>query len=422
MVTMLNEWRAALGWRGALSLATMVSCLALLGLQLRTALPVNAWSVAYAILAMKGQPGLEVLPGPPKGHMRAPIWLAQEAVAQGSPQRALDLVAGLPESDLRDVLRIQGEAFFALGDDGKAVDAWERAGDYQSLAKAGSVAESKGAFDTAELAYRAGWKINPEMGTLPLANFLWHARGGPVAAEQVLRSSLSRYDPHNLNWLRSLGLVLQAQSRWDEAIAVYQEALNESPHDLYSLYLIGLAYVSGKNDTARAQSIFEKMILLAPTKGDGYFAMGLLAAKQGEFDKADTWFIQAIARNPDNPEWWVVRGNTARDAMNVPFSLDIYNKAVQRFPDYALLYYEMARAYQLDNDRDLAINAIEKAQGYQTRPNAWYFVRAGKIYEWAGERAQARSEYLGALSVDPGNLSAHQAAEQYLLRLDSVGD
>jgi len=382
----------------------------------------NTWSLAYARLAMNGQPGLGALPEPPKAHMRSPLWMAQEAVELGAPERALALVAPLSESESRDVLRIQGAAFFAMGDYRQAIGAWEEAGDYQSLANAAALAEVKGSFETAELAYRGGWMVDPAAGTLPLANFLLQIRGDPVAAEQLLRASLPSNGANNLNRLRALGLVLQAQSRWDEAIAIYQGALNESPDDLYTLSLIGQAYLDGKNDSARAQSTFERMISLSPSKGDGYFAMGQLMASEGKPEEADAWFLQAIDRNPDNPWWWVVWANTARDSEDPSLALDIYNEAVQRFPDYALLYFEMARAYQLASDGELAIQAIQEALAYQERPNAWFFVRAGEIYEWAGERPQARSEYLSALEVDPGNTSAHQAAEQYLLRLDAVGD
>jgi tetratricopeptide (TPR) repeat protein len=394
----------------------------LLGVRMQQVLPLNKWSADYARLAMNDQETLDGLPDMPKAHRRAPLWLAREAGKHGLPERALALVEPLSGTQSRDVLRIQGEAFFALGDDEKAIDVWEKAGDYQSLAKLGASAESSGYFDTAELAYRAGWKVDPTDGTLPLANFLWHVQRNPAAAEHVLRASLSSVDEKQLNWLRALGRVLQAQSRWDEAIAAFQDALILKPDDLSTFSLLGYSYLDGKQDNAQAKSIFERMIALAPTKGDGYFAMGQLMAKQGRPDEADPWFAQAIERNPDIPSWWVVRGNTAREAGEVSLSLDIYHEGLELFPDSPSLYHEMARAYQLENNPGLAIQAIEKALACQERPNAWYFVRAGEIYQWAGETSRARSAYLNALKVDQGNSAAHRAAEQYLMRLDAAGD
>ena len=365
----------------------------------------------YDHLVLNSQPGLGVQPDPPNAHVRAPLWLAQEAVASGSPQRALGLLQGLPESSDNDVLRIRGKALFALGNYSEAVRAWGEAGDYQSLATAAVSAESDGLYDAAELAYRAGLRVDPTDGTTPLANFLWHVRDNPAAAEQILRVSLSQCDARNLNWLRGLGQVLQAQSRWDEAIAVYKQALNENPDDLYTLYLLGLGYVNGKNDAAGARSIFEHMIALAPSRGDGYFAMGLLAAKEGKPEEADGWFVQAIARSPDDPWIRVVRANTARMAQKLSLALTIYSETVKQFPTYSTAEYERAWAYKLSNQPEQAMASIDHALALMKSPNLSYYLRAGRIYEWAGDDAGALKAYSQALRIDPQNAVARQAVE-----------
>jgi len=164
------------------------------------------------------------------------------------------------------------------------------------------------------------------------------------------------------------------------------------------------------------------MIEAAPEDGSRYFAMWQLLAEGGNPEEADAWFDQAIDRNPYNPWWWVVRASTARDAGDVSYSLEIYHAALERFPGNASLYFEMARAHQLYNNQALAIQAIENAIAYMARQNAWYFVRAGEIYEWTGDLAKARSAYINALEIDPGNSVAHKTARQYLARLDAEGN
>lgn len=410
--------------RPVLYVGLLLASLALLGLRLGQTLPINAWSLSYARLAMKGKPALDVLPEAPERHERASIWLAEEAVSSGDPARALDLLDATDRESAQDALSssVRADALLAQGYFPEAVEGWVQAGDYQSLIQAATVAQSQGRLDDAELAYRGAWSLSPADGTLALANFLWQGRGDPAEAERVLRTSLSSYDAGNLNRLRSLGLVLQAQSKWEEAIVVYQEALNQNSDDLYTLTLLGHAYLDGKDNFELARSIFDYMISVAPREGDGYFAMGQLMAKQGKSEEAEEWFVEALVRNPENPWWWVVRANTQRNADNISTSLGIYHEAVRRFPSFAPSYFELAWAYKLNGQPKEAIRAIEQALARQGMSNPWYFVRAGEVYEWAGEKAQARLAYLSALEVDTGNVYAHWAAQQSLHRLDSAAE
>ena len=203
---------------------------------------------------------------------------------------------------------------------------------------------------------------------------------------------------------------------------LYQQALDQKPEDLYTLRLIGEAYYLGKEDPVEAYNVFQSMLSLAPEKGDGYFAIGQLRGHQQKYDEAEQWFIRALERDTNNPYWWFVRANTARNAQKLQLALDIYTQTVQQFPNYAHAYFEMAWAYKLNDQPEQAINAIELALDRQQIPNAWYFVRAGEIYEWAGERAQARSAYLEALAFKPGNLPAQRVAQGRLLQLDTTGE
>jgi tetratricopeptide (TPR) repeat protein len=402
--------------RIALYLGALLACLGLVGLRLGNALPINAWSLGYARLAMNGKPGLDALPLPPEGHQGASVWLAGEAVTSGDPERALDLL-GEPDRDgAADVLSasVRADVLMAEGHFADAVESWVSAGDYQSITQAATQAQSQARLDDAELAYRGAWRLSPVDGTLPLANFLWQVKGDPAAAEALLRQSLTNRQAENLNWLRGLGNVLRAESRWDEALAYYERALQEKPDDLYTLRLIGEVYSLGMDQPEVARGYFQRMIDLAPEDAAGYFAVGQLMAKDEQFDEADLWFVRALSRNPDDPWMWVVRANTARSAGNVALALEIYEETVQRFPDYALAYYELAWAYRLNNEPRQAVGAIEGALARQQLPSPWFFVRAGEIYQWAGDGMGALKAYRLALSIDPKNTVAQQRVESLL--------
>ncbi len=379
---------------------------------------VNRWSIAYLSQSQsmenEGAEKMQV----PEGHARAPAWLAWEAIEVGEPELALEITNPILDSGDIFGLRVRGEALAGSGDFEAAVNAWVQAGDFLSLLKAAQENEANDLLENAEQAYEGAWKVNPSQGILPLTNFYWHVKGDLSAAERVLRRSLGERHSSHLHQLLTLGRILEAQSRWDEAMAVYKEAQRQKPNDIYTLRLIGFAYLNGFGNFDGASKIFMRIISLAPDMGDGYFAMGQLMAKQDRFDEADRWFLQALIINPNVPKWWVIRANTARQAQNISLALDIYDQAIHQFPDYANAYYEMAWAYRMDDKPEGAIKSIEQAIALERTPREWYYRRAGRIYEWAGEQGLAIKAYRRALELAPTNPSTLNA----LQRLDVSGE
>ena len=254
-----------------------------------------------------------------------------------------------------------------------------------------------------------------------MANFLWHIKNEPSASERILRQSLAEYQSANVNWIRTLGNVVRAQERWDEALVEYERALELNPDALYTLQLIGETYMLGLSNSEKASEIFYAMVVLAPESGIGYFELGRLMAEMERFDEADQWFAEAIERNPDEPWWWVVRANTAREAQNLPLALDIFNTAVERFPNYSMTYYEMAWAYKLNDQPAQAIEAINNAIRSMNTQNVWYYLRAGSIFEWAGEIEIALDTYNKVLSIENANPLAVEIAERGIIRLEGEG-
>jgi len=98
--------------------------------------------------------------------------------------------------------------------------------------------------------------------------------------------------------------------------------------------------------------------------------------------------------------------------MYLNLALAVYQEVLARFPDYAYSYYEMAYAYQLNKQPVQAITAIEQALALMTPPNAGYYVRAGSIYEWVGDKNRALNAYRQALLIDPRNAAALEGVER----------
>jgi len=398
-----------------LFLLLAVAAVALMGMSpARQAWQINAWSVQYARRMFNPLAAQSALTEPPAGHARAKVWQAKDALQSGDPVLAETLVASQAAQGDPLSMRLMSDALAAQGDFAGALAIWQKAGDAASVLRVASQAQQAGHLEDARMAYQAAWELDKESGTLPLVNFLLGSKQDYGAAENVLRQSLAAL-PNSKSWplwSNRLGDALRAQKRWDEALTAYESTLVHSPDNWAAHIGVGWTRYDRGDGLQAAMSEFQKAINAPNSQGNGHLAVARILTSEKKFEEADAWFVQALALNPDAQWWYVYRGNATRQAGNLTLALEVYQEALARFPDFAPAYYEMAYAYQLNEQSAQAITAIEQALALMTPPNANYYARAGNIYEWAGDKTKALNAYRQALLIDAKNVTALKGVER----------
>ncbi len=376
---------------------------------------INAWSLEYVRYAFSSTANQFMLASPPEGHARAALWLASAALRSDNPTLAETFIASQSAQGNRFALSLMADALLAQGDFVGALAIWQQTKDIDALLEVAPQMAQAGRLEEALMAYETAWTLNAESGALPLVNFLLNYEQDYSRAEDILRQSLASApnSKRQLDWSRRLGDVLQAQKRWEEAATVYENIIAQTPNDWASY--IGLGWTRYERGDGPQQAIeeFQKAIAIDQTRGDGYFAVAQLLRREQRFVEADDWYRLALERNPKR-EWYIARANAARSAGNLELALATYQEAAEKFPTYAAVYYEMALTYRLNEQPEEAEASIEKALSLMIRPDEAYYVRAGQIYEWSGDAAQALKAYRNALTIDPDN----SAAQQGIRRLD----
>lgn len=107
----------------------------------------------------------------------------------------------------------------------------------------------------------------------------------------------------------------------------------------------------------------------------------------------------------------VSKANAFRDEGNYSEAISQYGAIIEEFPQDERPYYELAWAYWLIGEADLAISSIERAVVIGPS-NLRVYLRAGQIYELAGNPQKALQAYQRALQISPENLEALQALER----------
>ncbi len=346
----------------------------------------------------------------PVGHDRAKIWLAQDAIAGGDPQRALALIEPLALQNDPFVLHIQAAAFEQQGNFAGAVQKLVQLRDAYRLIQLGDKASVANDRADALAAYQAASEIDSNTGVMVLANFLAINIGDLTGADAVLEKALATY-PFSLMrdaWYKSFGDNLRKQKHFDEAETVYKAALIEYPKD-WAFYIgLGWVYYERGDGLQPAIDEFQKAIALDKTSGVGYYAVAQVLTRDQRFVEAHSWYRLALEHDPRNGQWIIGRGNNARDAGNLDLAMSLYQETALMFPGFSTAYYEMAYNYMINDQPEEAKTFIEKALALMNPPNEYYYVRAGQIFEWRRENGRALDAYNKALTINPANSLAQQ--------------
>lgn len=368
----------------------------------------NLWSIQFSRYALNPQADLAEPPDPPAGHNRAELWLAADAMQKGEPALAERLISEKAAQGDPLAMNLMAEALLAQNKFAEAVLIGKQASEAGLLLSIGYKAQAAGSLEAALQAFEAAWKLEAETGALPLANFLIYSKQDHATAELLLRNALSTYPASRYwpAWSNRLGDVLRTQKNWGEAEAAYQATLARAAQDWGAHIGLGWVYYERGDGLQAAMDEFQLAITNPESKGQAQYAIGQVLAREKRYQEADTWFAQAIALEPDNRWYYLLRGNAARQAGDLDLALGVYTQAMDRFPDFAYTYSELAYAYQLNEQPEQAMAAMEQAVSLIRPPNLNFFLRAGSIFEWGGETEQALEYYRRALQIDPQNAAA----------------
>ena len=193
-----------------------------------------------------------------------------------------------------------------------------------------------------------------------------------------------------------MGDLLRSEKRWDEAISIYESILEHNAAYWQAYIGLGWAKYERGDGLAEALTEFQKAIAIPESKGNGQFAIAQVFTREKQYQQAEDWYSQALALNPEAKWWWLARANALRSSGELSKAIPIYLMAIEKFPQFSPLYYDIAWAYKLNQQLTEAAQYIEKAIALMETPNLGYYVRAGNIYEEMGEKKSASSVSTGA--------------------------
>jgi adenylate cyclase len=172
-----------------------------------------------------------------------------------------------------------------------------------------------------------------------------------------------------------------------------QKAIDLSGEDSDSLRILSMVFLL-RNQYEKALIEAQKAVELAPSSAENYFFLGLVLRFIDRYDEAILFLKKAIRLNPVAPIFYL--NNLAfAYAFSGQYekAIPLWNRAIERNPDYRFAYCGLTYAYQMSGNETKAREAA--AEVLRIKPNFSVDQDAGKVNPF--KDADLKKRWLEAL-------------------------
>ena len=207
----------------------------------------------------------------------------------------------------------------------------------------GKRAQLRGDDEAALFNFRESLVVGPSAHAFYELVALEIKQGELQAAETDLGIGLKLY-PHDYYLHNLLGSVRHEQGRYAEAIASFEEAIEDNPALPWARINRGLTYHK-KGDYDKALEDFDAVLSVYPDQDRGRFFKALTLEKMKRYGAARTIIDELAKANPLDASLWLVQGWLYYKTDKVRQGEAILKKYVQQEPDDPEGHYKLATLY-----------------------------------------------------------------------------
>ena len=151
-------------------------------------------------------------------------------------------------------------------------------------------------------------------------------------------------DSKSPEFLYKFALIALQAGMSDAAKAALESALKLRPNEPAYLLGYGIAWLR-KGDLFEAEKVFRHLIQLQPNNESAQVHLGYVLLNQKKYDEARVW-LEKSARSPAAiPEVFYYLGLVAQEQNDDAKAISLFEKAVQKLPDYAHARIALGSSY-----------------------------------------------------------------------------
>src|SRR5689334_13319005 len=204
-----------------------------------------------------------------------------------------------------------------------------------------------------------------------------------------------------MNAAYQTGLKLSSQGRHAEAIAQFEQALAQSPHDTKVLFALGNTAGQLGLD-AVAEQFYRQVLALEPMRVEATVHLANLLRTSAQYDAAIALLEPALGREPQSPELLLTMGSALREKGDLARARNLYEAALAARPNYAPALANLADMVSDCGERERARALYDQAIKADPK-NPQARLNRGILHLLNGELKQGWRDYAARIEV-PGKI------------------
>ena len=188
--------------------------------------------------------------------------------------------------------------------------------------------------------------------------------GQLAQAESLAKDLIDKY-PQVFVLHHVLGLCLDGQQKFAEAVVSYQNAVKFQPNkkdpslpDL--LFNLGIA-LTQLNRLEEAANAYQQALLIKANFFEAHGNLGTVLQRQGKLEAAISSYQAGLKINPQDARGHFNLGTVLRDKGDLQAAVSSYQKAIQLFPNYSDAHNNLGETLRDQGNMDAAIKSYQAA-------------------------------------------------------------
>ena len=222
-------------------------------------------------------------------------------------------------------------------------------------------------------------------------------------AETEVQNLLKQF-PDDVTCLNVLGVILDRKGQTEEAIRIYQKALQINENSSETHFNMGsILHRLGRSNEARVN--YEKAISIKSDFLNAHFNLGLVYQNLQDYTKAIESYEKAIELKPDFHEAIGAMGTAFQAQGELDEAIERYKKALSIQPD-ARNHFNLAAGLRNQGSLDKAIEQFEKSLSFNEH-NAETLTSLGDALWHKGKTEEGLEKLNKAVEIDPDHPKAN---------------
>jgi len=226
--------------------------------------------------------------------------------------------------------------------------------------------------------------------------YLVHWRDTVSLYEHMLKTSPDAAPLHS-----DIGVALQLQGRFDEAIAHFRRAVEIWPDYPETRNNLGIA-LQTRGEFAEAQEQFRYVLRQRPKHAQTYNNLGTTLQFQGDFEQAISYYLTAIELEGDFYDAYNNLGVALKTLGRFKEAEGYYRQALRINPSYAKAHNNLGVVLRHQGRFEEAIESYNRALQSDPRSAEAYY-NLGNVYLSQNKPAEAIENFRRALELAPDN-------------------